>query len=129
MRSFWMLISSLAVVVAIGGAVYYFFPKQPAELAVMPGDVPQWPLTHGRALVLPIGNPLLTADKEQLQQWYPSYCGGDMYNQFPPKAHLVNICVDGIISRVAMATGVKLTRAEVLDPRVEVHFREVMGAK
>ena len=94
-----MLISGLAVVV--GGILY----------------------------VVPARNPLLTADKEQLSQWYPSYCGGDMYNSFPPKAYLVNMCVDGIILRVAMATGVKLTRAEVLDPRVEAHFREVVGAK
>ncbi|WP_255296275.1 hypothetical protein [Xanthomonas citri] len=30
MRNVWMIVSGLAVVVAIGGAVYYFFPEQPA---------------------------------------------------------------------------------------------------
>ncbi|MDS0836430.1 hypothetical protein N5945_13780, partial [Xanthomonas citri pv. punicae] len=59
MRNVWMIISGLTVVVAIGGAVYYFFPKQPAATT---SNMPQPPSPDSRVLVVPAGNPLLTAD-------------------------------------------------------------------
>ncbi|MET3148699.1 UNVERIFIED_ORG: hypothetical protein ABIB63_004559 [Xanthomonas axonopodis] len=68
MRNVWMIVSSLAVVVAIGGAVYYFFPKQ---LAATTSNVPQLPSTDNRVLVVPAGNPLLTADANQFGRWVP----------------------------------------------------------
>ncbi|SAL00314.1 hypothetical protein AWB81_05873 [Caballeronia arationis] len=130
MRNVWMIVSGIATVVAIGGVVYYFFPKQPAEPVVSdPSSVPPLPSTGGRVLVVPAGNPLLSANRSQFQQWFPAYCGADMYIQPEPKSHDVDVCVNGIVSRVADATGVKLTRADVTDPRVKAHWREVMGAK
>lgn len=129
MRNVWMIVSSVAVVVAIGGTVYYFFPKHPAEPSTTASNVPQVPSGGSRMLVVPVGNPLLSAEKGQFRQWYPSYCGADMYLQAQPDPHKVDVCVNGIVSRVTAATGVKLTRADVLDPRVAMHWREVMGAK
>jgi hypothetical protein len=29
----WMLVAGVTLVIAIGGAVYYFFPKQPTDQA------------------------------------------------------------------------------------------------
>lgn len=129
MRS-WMIVSSVATVVAIGGAVYYFFPTQPADPAVSDASImPQPPSTGSRVLIVPAGNPLLSADRSQFQQWFPAYCGADMFMKPEPKSHDVDVCVNGIVSRVADATGVKLSRADVIDPRVKAHWREVMGAK
>ncbi|KAF3458076.1 hypothetical protein ACI2T9_23230 [Ralstonia nicotianae] len=124
---YWMLVSGAAVVIAIGGAVYYLFPKQAATNPIP--NMPQAPTTESRVLVVPNGNPLLTADKSQFRQWLPAYCGADIFMQASPEPHKVDVCVNGTISRVAGATGVKLTRADVLDPRVKAHWREVMGAR
>ncbi len=129
MRNVWMIASGLAVVVAIGGVVYYFFPKQPANPATANEIGPQMPSTNPRVLVMPVGNPLLTADKTQFRQWMPAYCGADLFLQSEPQPHKVDVCVNGTVSRVLKATGVALTRADVLDPRVKTHWREVMGAK
>jgi hypothetical protein len=123
MRSVWMFISSLAVVIAIGATAYYFFPKQQA----IPAG--PFPLVDSHLLVLPAGNPLLAADKTQFHRWLPVYCGADMFLESPPQPHAVEVCVNGTISRVFATTGVRLTRADVLDPRVEAHWREVMGRK
>lgn len=128
MRNVWMIVSSVAVVVAIGGTVYYFFPKQAAGPATSASNVPQLRSDGGRMLAVPAGNPLLSAHKAQFIQWYPPYCGADMYLQAQPSPHKVDVCVNGIVSRVATATGVKLTRTDVLDPRVKTHWREIMGA-
>ncbi|MGS0621270.1 hypothetical protein NO430_21750 (plasmid) [Xanthomonas oryzae pv. oryzae] len=126
MRNVWMIVSGLAVVVAIGGAVYYFFPKQSAATT---SNVPQLPSTDNRVLVVPAGNPLLNADKAQFRQWLPPYCGADIFLQSQPEPHKVDVCVNGTVQRVASATGIKLSRADVLDSRVRAHWREVMGAK
>jgi hypothetical protein len=126
-RLYWMMVSGAAVVIAIGGAVYYFFPKQPASNPI--SSVSQAPATESRVIVVPNGNPLLTADKSQFRQWLPPYCGADIFMQAEAQAHKVDVCVNGTITRVAGATGVRLTRSDVLDPRVKQHWREVMGVR
>lgn len=125
-RLYWMLVSAAAVVIAIGGAVYYFFPKQPTS---NPISGPQPPAKETHVIVVPNSNPLLTADKSQFRQWLPPYCGADVFMQAEPQPHKVDVCVNGTITRVAGATGVKLTRSDVLDPRVKQHWREVMGVR
>lgn len=129
MRSVWMVVSGFAMAVAIGGVVYYFLPRPPAEPDAGAFSVPPQPSTGNRVLVLPAGNPLLTADKSQFRQWMPPFCGADMFLQVNPQPHKVDVCVNGTISRIAEATGVTLARADVLDPRVKEHWREVMGAQ
>ena len=123
----WMLVSGAAVVIAIGGAVYYFFPKQPAS---SPGpNMLQPPATEPHVLTVPNQNPLLTADKSQFRQLMPPYCGADIFMQANPEPHKIDVCVSGTIARVTSATGVKLTRSDVLDSRVKAHWREVMGVR
>ncbi|SAL75428.1 hypothetical protein AWB67_04759 [Caballeronia terrestris] len=133
MRNVWMIVSGLATVVAIGGAVYYFFPKQPAEPIVSDAsNVPQHPSTGSRVLVVPAGNPLLTADAAQFSRWvslYPIRCGEIVFEKADPKAKNYSFCIAEIRRRVATATGQQLSRDDVLDPRVRVHWREVTGAK
>ncbi|MBO9757360.1 hypothetical protein [Xanthomonas phaseoli] len=129
MRNVWMIVSSLAVVVAIGGAVYYFFPKQ---LAATTSNVPQLPSTDNRVLVVPAGNPLLTADANQFGRWVPLYpirCGEIVFDKADPRAPNFSFCIGEIKKRVTTATGYQLSRDDVLDSRVKVHWRDVMGAK
>ncbi|MBV6816207.1 hypothetical protein ACE15N_23100 (plasmid) [Xanthomonas campestris pv. passiflorae] len=129
MRNVWMIVSSLAVVVAIGGAVYYFFPKQPAAIT---SNVPQLPSTDNRVLVVPAGNPLLTADANQFGRWVPLYpirCGEIVFDKAEPRAPNFSFCIGEIKKRVTTATGYQLSRDDVLDSRVKVHWHEVMGAK
>ncbi|BBU33346.1 hypothetical protein IAG25_34790 [Caballeronia sp. EK] len=122
---YWMLISGAIVAVAVGGAVYYLFPRQPSTGAVP--NMQQTPPAEAHVLIVPRENPLLTADKSQFRQLMPPYCGADIFMQANPEPHKVDVCVSGTISRVSSATGVKLTRSDVLDPRVKDHWREVMG--
>jgi len=132
MRNVWMLISGLAAVVAIGGSVYYFFPRQPAELAVMSPDVREWPFTDSRVLVVPAGNPLLTASRGHFDRWVPSYpmrCGKILFENADPKAKHFEFCIREIRDRVAHYTDRQLSREDVLDPRVKVHWKEVMGER
>lgn len=129
MRNVWMIVSSLAVVVAIGGAVYYFFPKQ---LAATTSNVPQLPSTDNRVLVVPAGNPLLTADANQFGRGgplYPIRCGEIVFDKADPRAPNFSFCIGEIKKRVTTATGYQLSRDDVLDSRVKVHWRDVMGAK
>ncbi len=129
MRNFWMIISGAALVVGVSGAVYYFFPKHPVNPDELSTPALQSPQTDSRVLVVPASNPLLTADESQFGEWLPPYCGADIFLQSQPQQHKVDVCVNGTVSRVAAATGVKLARADVLDPRVKARWREVMGAK
>ncbi|MGX8287805.1 hypothetical protein CAI18_23230 (plasmid) [Xanthomonas citri pv. punicae] len=129
MRNVWMIVSGLAVVVAIGGAVYYFFPEQPAGKT---SNVQQLPSNDGHVLVAPAGNPLLNADANQFGRWVPLYpirCGEIVFDKADPRAPNFSFCIGEIKRRVTTATGYQLSREDVLDYRVKAHWREVMGAK
>ncbi|KUF27371.1 hypothetical protein, partial [Xanthomonas phaseoli] len=109
--------------------VYYFFPKQ---LAATTSNVPQLPSTDNRVLVVPAGNPLLTADANQFGRWVPLYpirCGEIVFDKADPRAPNFSFCIGEIKKRVTTATGYQLSRDDVLDSRVKVHWRDVMGAK
>ncbi|MEN9119151.1 hypothetical protein [Xanthomonas euvesicatoria] len=132
MRNVWMLVSGLAVVVAIGGAVYYFFPKQPAGQTAAAPNAQLSPSTDSRVLVVPTGSPLLTADANQFGRWVPLYpirCGEIVFDKADPKAPNFSFCIGEIKKRVTTATGYQLSREDVLDSRVKAHWHEVMGAK
>ncbi|WP_250469960.1 hypothetical protein [Caballeronia sp. GAFFF2] len=128
----WMLISGATLVIAIGGAVYYFFPKQPTnQAASVSNDVPP-PSKESRMLAVPAGNPLLTADSNQFRRWVPSYpirCGEIIFEKANPKASNFSFCVAEIRKRVTTATGYQLSRDDVIDSRVATHWNEVTGAK
>ena len=87
------------------------------------------PPVDGQVLVVPAGNPLLTADARQFGMWIPVYpirCGEIVFQQADPRARNFSFCVDEIKRRVATATHQHLRRDEVLDPRVQAHWRDVM---
>lgn len=121
----WMLVSAAAVVVGLGTVVYYFFPTR--LLSPELDAATQSSVIVG-AKVIP-KNILLTAEKGEFRQWFPVYCGADMYIEENPKPHKVNVCLNEIISRVQTQTNIKLTRADVLDPAVKAHWRNVMGVR
>jgi hypothetical protein len=132
MRSSWMLISSLAAVVAIGGAVYFFFPKTPANPAAANAVASQLPSTGGQRLIVPAGNPLLTADTSEFGRWVPLYpirCGEIVFETADPKVPNFSFCISEIKKRVADSTGYQLSRGDVLDQRVKAHWHQVLLAK
>lgn len=103
MRSIWILISSLAVVIVIGGGTYYLLP--------------------GR-------NPLLTASAGEFHMWVPFYpirCGEILFEKNDPKAPHYSFCVREMRERVAVYGQKEISREDILDPRVQVHWREVMS--
>jgi hypothetical protein len=132
MRNVWMVGSNLAIVVAICALVYYGFPERPATPAVTASGLPKRQVADGHGLVALADNPLLIANKGQLDRWVPSYpirCGEILFEKSDPKARHFKFCADEIRRRVSRATEHKLGREEVLDPRVRAHWREVMGGQ
>ena len=121
----WMFVSAAAVVVGLGTVVYYIFPSRliSPELVVATQSS-----VVVDAEVIP-KNILLTAEIGEFRQWFPVYCGADMYIEENPKPHKVDVCLNEIISRVQAQTKIKLTRADVLDPAVKAHWRNVMGVR
>lgn len=126
--SIWKVFAVAAGAVAVIGIARVVWIK--AEGVVTPGTpVPTLPAPEVvmPKVEVPPGNPLLTASKEQLRQWFPSYCGADMFMRDNTPRGAVLRCADGVAGRVASATGVQLTRDDVLDPRVRQHWRATMG--
>lgn len=125
MRSIWIYLSSAAVLIVIGGTFYHFIPTPSLDLA-LPSSELQVPLAEPRVLVLPAGNPLLTADALRLDMWIPSYpipCGEIVLGAGDARARNFSFCLGEIRNRVARHTRQKLSDEDVLDPRVRAHWR------
>lgn len=128
MHKVWILISSLAIVVLIGGTAYF------VQLPVNPGTpmtaAPQMPADDQTRRVAPGANPLLTANPQQFRMWVPLYpipCGEIVFEKADQKDREFSICVDEIRRRVPTVTGYPLDRVDVLDARVKAHWHNVMG--
>lgn len=125
MRSIWVLISSFAVIIVIGGVAYYSSPEK--ETRVM--------LPHLGELEIPsfnseVRNPLMKANPGQFHMWVPSYplrCGEIVFEKADPKARNYWICVSEIRKRVAIYAQQGISREDVLAPGVQVRWREVMA--
>ncbi len=133
MRNFWIFVSKLGMIVAVGGSIYYFSPHR--QIGVGPTTSPTAqelaaPIDH--VVVTPGANPLLTANAAQFDRWFPSYpmpCGAILFEDPKRKQGKVDFCVQEIVKRVGMTTGIQIARADVLDPSVQAHWRDVMGRK
>lgn len=131
MRNILMIVLGFGLMAAVSGAVYCFFPKQPAvSAALMPNAPPSFsPDSHVR--IVSAENPLLTADASQFGRWVPMYpirCGQIVFDNGDPQAPNFSFCIDEIRKRVATATGRQLSGDDVLDSRVKAHWHEVMEA-
>lgn len=129
MHKVWIFVFGLAIVVVIGGAAYFL--KLPAPPEIPNSAVPQIPPAETQVLVVPDGNPLLTADARQFSMWVPSYpirCGKIVFENADLKDRNFSFCVGEIKKRIATGTGHQLGRDDVLDPRVKGHWRDVMGS-
>ena len=118
----WMLITTVATVVGVGGLVYYVFPRTSPDA---PGVPPQ-------ILVLPAqksNNPLLTATYDQFSQWFPTHCEAALYFQPTDNAHTRDVCIFNVTQRVEASTSVRLTREDILSPAVLAHWKQVTGVK
>lgn len=128
MRNVWIFISSLAIVVAIGGAVYYLFPRAETN-ARSSSRIPDVSRPESQVFVVPAGNPLLTADAHQLRIWIPSYpirCGEIVFEQADQKARNFSFCIAEIKRRIASHTKQEMRREDIFDPRVKAHWHDVM---
>lgn len=126
MRSIWIFLSSVAVVIAIGGAIYHFIPRPGADLEQVSVSDPRVPPTEPQVLVIPAGNPLLAADALQLDLWIPRYpipCGEIVFGAADDRARHYSFCLSEIRDRVALYAKQKLSKEDVLDPRVRAHWR------
>ena len=136
MRNVWAWISGQAVaatvvvvVITIGAGAYYFVSRQWTPPPLPDSGAPQMPPVDGQVLVVPAGNPLLTADARQFGMWIPVYpirCGEILFEKDNTKAQHFAFCIGEIKRRVARATAKQLSREDVLDPRVKAHWHEVM---
>lgn len=103
MRSMWILPFSLVAIILIGGGGYYLFPAR---------------------------NPLLTASAGQLHKWVPFYpirCGEILFEKNDPQTPHYSFCIGEIRKRVAIYVQKDISREDVMDPRVQVHWRQVMS--
>ena len=90
------------------------------------GEIQVEPL-HREALPSESKNPLMEASRSEFDRWLPPYCGPDLYLSKGAKAHSIDVCVEGTIQRVKTATGIQLSRADVLNPTVRDRWKSTMG--
>lgn len=126
MRSIWIYLSSVALVVAIGGAVYHFTPQPQADMTSPGNSELQTLPDQGRTPLVSAGNPLLAASELQLDLWIPIYpipCGDIVFGAADDPARHFSFCVREIRNRVFFHANLELSDEDVLDPRVSAHWR------
>lgn len=116
----WIVISALGMAVAVGGLVYYFFPKLPNEQQEFAPNILVQPEQKNV-------NPLLTATNIQFGYWFPTHCQAELYLQPTESEHTKNVCVFQIKKRVEESTGFQLTTKDIFDPAVLKHWKTVKG--
>lgn len=129
MRNLWMILSGTALVIGLGGLVYYVFPKRVSTESLLSNVMPAATTSERSVLVLPAQNPLLTATKQQFERWVPSYplrCGAILFGEAPHRAPDLPFCLHEIAKRVMEATGVQLTEDEIRNAQVKTHWSELM---
>lgn len=117
----WMLITALAVVISVGGLVYYVFPKSSVGGANLPSQVMVQPEQRS-------GNPLLTATAAQFNVWFPDYCQAELY-MVAKESHHKQVCIRGVMNRVEENMGIRLTEDDILHPAVVAHWKTIGGVK
>lgn len=125
MRSIWIFLSSVAVVVAIGGTFYHFVPWSGTDAEPAVGET-RLPSVEPQVVVIPGSNPLLAATEQQLDMWIPLYpiaCGEIVFGVADDRARHFSFCIREIRNRVAFYANLALSDDDVLDPRVRAHWR------
>lgn len=115
------------VVIAVAVISVVIYQMQPAEPVVEQPPAPTQP-----APVTPAkeANPLTVATYGQFRMWvtrFPIPCNEIVYAKPEPEHIHYDFCIGIIIDRVAEETNVKLTKADVLDPKAKARWAEVMG--
>lgn len=114
MRSLWTLIVAFVAGTATGGgAVYVFQSSQPAVAAAP-------------------ANPLLTANRAAMLRLVPNFfapCGRIVFEDATTAPSEKERCVDEIKTSVWHQEQVRLTEADVLDPRVRAQWLKVVRGK
>ena len=115
------VLSVVVGVVVVGSLVYIntasYFSTEPAE----PGN-PTAPISVGK-------NPLLSATKRDVGNWFPGTCFAEIYMKSSSYGgSLVQGCIEQTSREIKAQTGVQLSASDFRDPEVLSHFQGVYGA-
>ncbi|ARQ77149.1 hypothetical protein B6D87_23570 (plasmid) [Pseudomonas fragi] len=115
------VLSVVVAVVVVGSVVYIntasYFSTEPAE----PGN-PTAPISVGK-------NPLLSASKRDVGNWFPGTCFAEIYMKSSSYGgSLVQGCIEQTSREIKAQTGVQLSASDFRDPEVLSHFKGVYGA-
>ena len=115
------VLSVVVGVVVVGSLVYIntasYFSTEPAE----PGN-PTAPISVGK-------NPLLSATKRDVGNWFPGTCFAEIYMKNPSyKGGLIAGCIDKTSKEIKAETGATLGADDFRTPEVLTHFKSVYGA-
>ena len=120
----WILI--IVALVMVGSGVTVLVMHQ--NTVSLPAE--QTPALTPSASAQPSGNPLLTATKGQLDKWLLLDCAAQLYlaNEFTDEASKRR-CIPSVIAEVESDVNIKLTTAQVVDPAVKAHVRQIYGVR
>ena len=115
------ILSVFVAVIVVGSVVYInpasFFSTDPAE----PG-APTARISSGK-------NPLLSASKRDVGNWFPGTCFAEIYMKSSSYGGaLVQGCIEQTSREIKAQTGVQLSASDFRDPEVLSHFKGVYGA-
>ena len=115
------VLSVVVAVVVVGSVVYIntasYFSTEPAE----PGN-PTAPISVGK-------NPLLSASKRDVGNWFPGTCFAEIYMKSSSYGgSLVQGCIEPTSREIKAQTGVQVSASDFRDPEVLSHFQGVYGA-
>lgn len=116
------VLSVVVGVVVVGSVIYIntasYFSTEP----VAPGSSPTAPISAEK-------NPLLSATKRDVGNWFPGTCFAEIYMKSSSYGgSLVQGCIEQTAREIKAQTGVQLSANDFRDPEVLSHFKGVYGA-
>ena len=122
-KTLWISATIITACVATTGYVLHkhevFSSSTTNESVISPSS--SWSLFEKR-------NPLLSADRNDIDRWYPHFCFTELYMKDPSyKGGLIKHCTQRVINLVKLDTGIELTESQVRSPEVFQHFKSLLG--
>ncbi|MHC5208930.1 hypothetical protein [Pseudomonas chlororaphis] len=116
------VLSVVVGIVVVGSVIYIntasYFSTEP----VAPGSSPAAPISAAK-------NPLLSATKRDVGNWFPGTCFAEIYMKSSSYGgSLVQGCIEQTAREIKAQTGVQLGANDFRDPEVLSHFKGVYGA-
>ena len=116
------VLSVVVGVVVVGSVIYINTASYFSTEAVAPGSSPAAPISAEK-------NPLLSATKRDVGNWFPGTCFAEIYMKSSSYGgSLVQGCIEQTAREIKVQTGVQLSANDFRDPEVLSHFKGVYGA-